>query len=95
MTDSLPTIDSLLTDLDLLMSEDPLNLSLDSATPGGRKLDAIIAYNRNLRAMREAGKGKAAQAKARSTGAKLDIASLMKSVVVGTPKGGNVIKRRV
>lgn len=75
------------TDLDTLMSIDPLSLTKSD-------LSAIIAYHRNLRAEREAGKGKAVRARNNANAPKLNIAELMKSVV--TPVvGGNSIKRRV
>lgn len=74
-------------DIDLLMSLDPLSLTKDD-------LSAIVLYHRNLRATREAGKGKAARAKA-TPGAKLDITSLMSSIVAPAAGGGNIIKRRV
>jgi hypothetical protein len=74
-------------DLDLLMSLDPLSLTKDD-------LDAIVRYHRNLRAEREAGKGKAARRTAAGNGPKLDISKLMSSIVTAQPSG-NVIKRRV
>lgn len=74
-------------DIDLLMSIDPLDLTKDD-------LRGIIAYHRNLRAEREAGKGRAARA-ANAPKVKLDIASLMQAVVVPTVGGGQSIKRRV
>lgn len=73
-------------DLDTLMSIDPLSLTKSD-------LDAIIHYHRNLRAEREAGKGKAVR-RANSGVAKLDISKLMQSIVTAQPTG-NVIKRRV
>lgn len=82
MTDEPPN------DLDYLMSIDPLSLTKPD-------LDAIIRYHRNLRAEREAGKGKAARRTAVGTGPKLDISKLMSSIVTAQPAGGNVIKRRV
>lgn len=88
------TIEGYLSDIDRLMTEDPLNLSIDKATPGGRKLSAIIAYNRNIRAMREEGKGRAAR-KATTPATKLNIAELMQSMVKAAPSGGQIIKRRV
>lgn len=78
MTD-LPT-----SDIDLLMSLDPLSLTKDD-------LSAIVAYHRRLRAEREAGKGRAARA-ANAPKVKLDLAKLG---LVATPGGGSVIKRRV
>lgn len=93
MTDT-DTIESYLNDLDSLMAEDPLSLSIDESTPGGRKLSAIILHHRNLRASREAGKGKAVR-RANSGAAKLDIKALMGSIVTAAPAGGNIIKRRV
>lgn len=78
-------------DLDTLMSLDPLSLTKEDLT-------AIVAYHRNLRAEREAGKGKAVRARnaaTAGTGPKLDIKALMGSVVKTEPAGGNIIKRRV
>lgn len=57
-------------------------------------MDSLIRYHRNLRAEREAGKGKAARRTAAGTGPKLDISKLMSSIVTAQPSG-NVIKRRV
>ncbi len=75
-------------DLDLLMSIDPLSLTKEN-------LDDIIRYHRNLRAEREAGKGKAVR-RANAGTAKLDIKALMGSIVTAAPAGGgNIIKRRV
>jgi hypothetical protein len=74
-------------DIDLLMSLDPLELTNDDLT-------AIITYHRDLRAQREAGKGRAARVKA-NPATKLDIAALMSSVVAPTVGGGQIIKRRV
>lgn len=74
-------------DLDLLMSIDPLNLTKDD-------LSAIVRYHRNLRAEREAGKGKAIRNRSAAAGPKLDISKLMQSVVTAQPTG-NIIKRRV
>lgn len=79
------------TDLDLLMSLDPLSLTKSD-------LSAIIRYHRNLRAEREAGKGKAVRARNAATaagGPKLDLAKLMQSIVTTAPTGGNIIKRRI
>lgn len=73
-----------ISDIDLLMSIDPLNLTKDD-------LSAIVAYHRKLRAEREAGKGRAARA-ANAPKVKLDLAKLG---LVATPGGGSVIKRRV
>lgn len=79
MSDPLP-----FNDIDLLMSLDPLSLTKDD-------LSAIILYHRNLRAEREAGKGRAARA-ANTPKVKLDLSKLgFKS----SPSGGAVIKRRV
>lgn len=75
-------------DIDLLMSLDPLELTHDD-------LSAIVLYHRDLRAQREAGKGKAAAKAARGSGVKLDIASLMSSIVTPQVGGGASIKRRV
>jgi hypothetical protein len=44
-----------LNDIDYLMSLDPMELSTAEGTPGRRKLDAIIAYHRNQRAVKESG----------------------------------------
>lgn len=71
-------------DIDLLMSLDPLELTKTD-------LSAIVAYHRKLRAEREAGKGRAARA-ANAPKVKLDLAKLG---LVTTPGGGSVIKRRV
>jgi hypothetical protein len=79
MTEPLPT-----SDLDLLMSLDPLELTKSD-------LSAIVAYHRKLRAEREAGKGRAARA-ANAPKVKLDLAKLG---LVATPGGGSMIKRRV
>lgn len=103
MTDTASTYDDdtiagYLSDLDRLMSEDPLSLSIDPLTPGGRKLSAIVTYHRNLRAEREAGKGKAVRARNKATAEgtpKLDISQLMRSMVQSTASGANIIKRRV
>ena len=85
MTNPAPTSN----DLDLLMSIDPLDLTKDD-------LSKIVAYHRNLRAEREAGKGKAVRARnaAAAGGPKLDIAKLLGSMVIPTPQGGNIIRRR-
>lgn len=79
MTNSAP-----ISDIDLLMSLDPLALTKPD-------LSAIVAYHRKLRAEREAGKGRAARA-ANAPKVKLDLAKLG---LVATPGGGSVIKRRV
>lgn len=71
-------------DIDLLMSLDPLNLTKTD-------LSQIVAYHRKLRAEREAGRGKAARA-ANAPKVKLDLAKLGLVAAVG---GGSVIKRRV
>lgn len=73
--------------LDLLMSLDPLSLTKDDLT-------SIVAYHRNLRAEREAGKSRAARA-ANAPKVKLDIKALMSTMVTAAPSGGTTIKRRV
>lgn len=93
MTDPLPRLSS--SDLDELMTRlsDPEYIAGGAAKAD---LDAVIAYHRNLRAEREAGKGKAVRARnaIAAGGPKLDIHELMKSIV--TPAdGGNIIRRRV
>lgn len=68
-------------DLDTLMAQDPLDLSKQD-------LDAIIAYQRKLRAQREAGiRTKKPKDSAPS---KLDISSLLAKPIIG----GGGIKRR-
>ncbi len=77
-------------DLDLLMSIDPLDLTKDD-------LSAIVLYHRNIRAAREVGKGKAVR-RANAGTAKLDIASLMSSIVTASgvkPTATSGFKRRV
>lgn len=86
MTDLVPTKPPT-NDIDLLMSIDPLDLTKSD-------LSAIILYHRNLRAEREAGKGRAARAKV-NPATKLDVAALMSSIVATISGGGNAIKRRV
>lgn len=76
--------DSPISDIDLLMSLDPLQLTKAD-------LSQIVAYHRKLRAEREAGKGRAARA-ANVPKVKLDLAKLGLVPQVG---GGSVIKRRV
>lgn len=73
-----------ISDIDLLMSLDPLKLTKTD-------LSQIVVYHRKLRAEREAGRGKAARA-ANTPKIKLDLAKLG---LVATPGGGSVIKRRV
>lgn len=72
------------TDIDLLMSLDPLQLTKDD-------LSQIIRYHRNLRAEREAGKSRAARA-SNAPKVKLDLSKLG---LTPSPGGGSVIKRRV
>lgn len=71
------------TDLDTLMSQDPLSLS-------DQDLDRIIAYQRKMRGLREAG---VKVKKPKETGAapKLDLASLMAKPA----KESSSFKRRV
>lgn len=73
-----------ISDIDLLMSLDPLELTKDD-------LSSIVAYHRRLRAEREAGKGRAARA-ANAPKVKLDLAKLGLMPAAG---GGSAIKRRV
>lgn len=73
-----------ISEIDLLMSLDPLELTKID-------LSSIVAYHRRLRAEREAGKGRAARA-ANAPKVKLDLAKLG---LVKTQGGGSVIKRRV
>jgi hypothetical protein len=56
-------------DIDLLMSADPLDMS-------DADIDAIIAYNRNQRAKREAAPGGKGRAKKDTAGPALDLAKL-------------------
>lgn len=68
-------------DLDTLMAQDPLSLSTQD-------LDAIIAYQRRMRAQREAGiRTKKPKDAAPS---KLDVTSLLAKPIIG----GGGIKRR-
>lgn len=82
-TDPTPTP----TDIDYLMAIDPLSLTKDDLTE-------IIRYHRKLRAEREAGKGRAARA-ANAPKIKLDMQTLLASVVSPTSAGTPSIKRRV
>jgi hypothetical protein len=72
------------TDLNVLMSLDPLELSR-------RDLDQIIAYQRKNRAQREAG---VRTRKPKADGPKIDIKDLLASVPKATPSGPT-IRRRV
>jgi hypothetical protein len=44
-----------LNDIDYLMTIDPMELSTAEGTLGRKRLDAIIAYHRNQRAVKEVG----------------------------------------
>jgi len=73
------------TDLNVLMSLDPLELTRQDR-------DQIIAYQRKQRAQREAGV-KVKKPKAESP--PIDFKSLMSTVVKPAPKAGSTIRRRI
>ena len=73
------------TDLNVLMSLDPLELTRQDR-------DQIIAYQRKQRAQREAGV-KVKKPKAESP--QVDIKSLMSTIVKPAPKAGSTIRRRI
>ncbi len=94
MTKELPALN----DIDELMNRlsDPEYLSSGMATKSG-DIAACVLYHRNIRAAREAGKGKAVR-RANAGTAKLDIASLMSSIVTASgvkPTATSGFKRRV
>lgn len=69
-------------DIDLLMSLDPLEYT-------EKDISVIIAYHRNQRALREAGKGKARAKKDSGPSTKIDLEAL--GLKVAAPK----INRRI
>lgn len=71
------------TDLDTLMSQDPLSLS-------DQDIDRIIAYQRKMRGLREAGV-RVKKPKIEGTAPKLDLAALMAQPA----KQSSTFKRRV
>lgn len=72
-------------EIDTLMDLDPLELS-------AQNIDQIIAYHRQRRAEREAGKGKAKK----DTGPKLQLTGLIEGMVKTAPKpSGVIVKRRI
>jgi len=74
------------TDLNVLMSLDPLELTRQDR-------DAIIAYQRKQRGQREAGvKTKKPKAEGTPT---IDIKALLGTVPKATPKPGSTIRRRL
>lgn len=81
----MPTDDEAPTDLNVLMSLDPLELTRQDR-------DQIIAYQRKSRAQREAGV-KTRKPKAESP--QIDIKALMGTVVKPAPKPGTSIRRRI
>jgi len=76
-----------LNDIDYLMTLDPMSLSTAEGTLGRKRLDAIIAYHRNQRAVKEAG-GKRPK-KDSGPAVKIDLQALGLKPVMPT------IKRRI
>ena len=72
-------------EIDDLMDLDPLSLTKP-------QLDAIIAYQRQRRAEREAGGGKRAR---KETGPKVSLTGLLENMTQGKAKAEPVIKRRL
>lgn len=73
------------TDINVLMSLDPLELTRQDR-------DAIIAYQRKMRAAREGG---VKTRKPKEEGPKINIKDLLGTVLKPTPKAGSTIKRRL
>lgn len=73
-------------EIDTLMDLDPLELSTVN-------VDQVIAYHRQRRAEREAGKGKRAT---KDSGPKLQLTGLIEGMVKAAPKpAGVIVKRRI